>query len=557
MRQIKRTRQIEDFVIEKLARRGLITEKDKENSVAFVKGLQMGESINQLLNRKLRTSDQALLNESTNFTTELAAAEFSRLCALDIGYQWFEEVKQIVQIHFCYKALAEQGPLELIRSIIRYGTTFGRADHIKHELEVFIGEQEDCIDSEKLKKDLLGSKSHQIYRQQKHEILIDENDFEQLLLNIAHFPLTFSVLAGAIDISYMTIEEDVKSNGDSDPPPLTPPEIDSEPNGGGSSTEMSVLVETMESSFKAVSGTPIAPTFVWLTKVSLPHDTTACSSAIHPHNNHLVAVGRSDSIVTCFAGPSSKSAKQVDLIGHSRPVWSLAWGQSATLLYSGGADKSINVWEIDSTGLLDAKLAATFTGHSFGVTDLAISPFDLYFASASADTSARLWSLERPHYIRMFAGHNESVNCVAFHPNCNYLFSGGDDRSIRLWDINTGKCQRTYFMTNSGAYKCSVRSIDVSPDGKRIAASYDDGVIRVFDIAEQRLEGEYFTDHRANNDIVKVKYNSNGTLLASISDDTIRVWSQSCEILMLKPKSSQMLTSLSWKGVSSLTVTGF
>lgn len=557
MRQIKRTRQIEDFVIEKLARRGLITEKDKENSVAFVKGLQTGESINQLLNRKLRSTDQALLNESTNFTTELAADEFTRLCALDIGYQWFEEVKQIVQIHFCYKALAEQGPLEVIRSIVGYGTTFGRADHIKRELELFIGEQQDGIDADKLKKDILGSKNHQIYRQQKHEILIDENDFEKLLLNIDHFPLTFSVLAGAIDVSYMTIEEDVKSN-DSDPPPLTPPEIDTEPNGGESGTETTstVLIETMESSFKAVSGTPIAPTFVWLTKVSLPHDTTACSSAIHPHNNHLVAVGRSDSIVSCFTGSSAKSSKQVDLIGHSRPVWSVTWGQSQTMLYSGGADKCINVWEMEPK-TMDAKLAATFTGHSFGITDLAISPFDLYFASASADTSARLWSLERQNYVRLFAGHNESVNCVAFHPNCNYLFSGSDDRSVRLWDINTGKCQRTYFMTNSGAYKCSVRSIDVSPDGKRIAASYDDGVIRVFDIAEQRLEGEYFTDHRANNDIVKVKYNSNGTLLASISDDTIRVWSTSCEILMLKPKSSQMLTSLSWRGVSSLTVTGF
>ena len=37
-RQIKRTRQIEDFVIEKLARRGLISEKEKENSAQFVKG---------------------------------------------------------------------------------------------------------------------------------------------------------------------------------------------------------------------------------------------------------------------------------------------------------------------------------------------------------------------------------------------------------------------------------------------------------------------------------------------------------------------------------------
>lgn len=63
-RQIKRTRQIEDFVIEKLARRGLISEKEKENPVQFVKNLQSVESINQLINRKSRSPDQeqALLN---------------------------------------------------------------------------------------------------------------------------------------------------------------------------------------------------------------------------------------------------------------------------------------------------------------------------------------------------------------------------------------------------------------------------------------------------------------------------------------------------------------
>ena len=58
-RQIKRTRQIEDFVIEKLARRGLISEKEKENPVQFVKNLQSVESINQLINRKSRSPDQA------------------------------------------------------------------------------------------------------------------------------------------------------------------------------------------------------------------------------------------------------------------------------------------------------------------------------------------------------------------------------------------------------------------------------------------------------------------------------------------------------------------
>ena len=121
----------------------------------------------------------------------------------------------------------------------------------------------------------------------------------------------------------------------------------------------------------------------------------------------------------------------------------------------------------------------------------------------------------------------------------------------------TRACKICDFDAEFQAYKCAVRSIDVSPDGRRIAASYDDGVIRVFDIAEAKLEGEYFTDERHNNDIVKIAYNSNGSLLGSISNDTVRVWSSSCEVLMVKPKitKSQVLTTIYWRGASSLSVT--
>ena len=91
---------------------------------------------------------------------------------------------------------------------------------------------------------------------------------------------------------------------------------------------------------------------------------------------------------------------------------------------------------------------------------------------------AQLWHFERENSLRLFAGHQETVNCVKFHPNSNYLFTGSDDRSIRLWDINSGKCERVFFMNNQGAYKASVSTIDLSPSGKLIAAGYDDGTIR-------------------------------------------------------------------------------
>ena len=77
---------------------------------------------------------------------------------------------------------------------------------------------------------------------------------------------------------------------------------------------------------------------------------------------------------------------------------------------------------------------------------------------------------------------------------------------------------------------------------------------RIFDIAETRLVGEYFTKTRVTEEIEQIKYNANGTLIASISNGTCRIWSESNDILKLDPKLTKgsVLSSLHWKGVASL-----
>jgi transcription initiation factor TFIID subunit 5 len=46
----------------------------------------------------------------------------------------------------------------------------------------------------------------------------------------------------------------------------------------------------------------------------------------------------------------------------------------------------------------------TFRGHLFPVWDVAACPGGQYFASGSADRTARLWSTERAQSLRLFAG---------------------------------------------------------------------------------------------------------------------------------------------------------
>lgn len=54
---------------------------------------------------------------------------------------------------------------------------------------------------------------------------------------------------------------------------------------------------------------------------------------------------------------------------------------------------------------------AKFKGHAQAIWDLSTTNSNpLYFATASADKTARLWSTEHVSSIRMFAGHFSDVD---------------------------------------------------------------------------------------------------------------------------------------------------
>lgn len=58
------------------------------------------------------------------------------------------------------------------------------------------------------------------------------------------------------------------------------------------------------------------------------------------------------------------------------------------------------------------------------------SPLELYFVTGSKDTTARLWSYERLHPIRIFAGHTMDIDVVKFHPNALYVATGSLDNTV-------------------------------------------------------------------------------------------------------------------------------
>jgi transcription initiation factor TFIID subunit 5 len=53
-----------------------------------------------------------------------------------------------------------------------------------------------------------------------------------------------------------------------------------------------------------------------------------------------------------------------------------------------------------------------YKGHNYPVFDVAFAEQGFYFASASLDRTARLWSVDHLFPLRLFVGHLSDVNVL-------------------------------------------------------------------------------------------------------------------------------------------------
>ncbi|THH18932.1 hypothetical protein EW146_g2153 [Bondarzewia mesenterica] len=163
-------------------------------------------------------------------------------------------------------------------------------------------------------------------------------------------------------------------------------------------------------------------------------------------------------LVPGFAG----KMKQSDVCGASE-----GWGQPNALVVSGGCDKVLRVWDINS-GLC----VYVLQGHTSTVRCLKVLHNRPIAVSGSRDMSLRVWDVQRGRMLRVLQGHTQSVRALDV---CgNKVVSGSYDCTCRLWDIDTGECLHVLRGHLHQIY-C------IAFDGTRIASGGLDTTVRVWD----------------------------------------------------------------------------
>ncbi|KAH6681139.1 WD40-repeat-containing domain protein [Plectosphaerella plurivora] len=121
--------------------------------------------------------------------------------------------------------------------------------------------------------------------------------------------------------------------------------------------------------------------------------------------------------------------------------YTCTWARQKTtgkpLLCIAGEDAKIKIYDV-----IEGVVVDVLVGHGMDINDLITCPTDPHLlASASDDTTVRIWSLDPVHQkqpclcILAGEGHQWNLLTIAWHDSGRYLVSSGHDQTVNLWTI--------------------------------------------------------------------------------------------------------------------------
>ncbi|XP_047524227.1 coatomer subunit beta' isoform X1 [Pieris napi] len=127
-----------------------------------------------------------------------------------------------------------------------------------------------------------------------------------------------------------------------------------------------------------------------------------------------------------------------------------------------------------------------FEGHTHYVMQIVINPKDNnMFASASLDTTVKVWQLGASISNFTLEGHEKGVNCVDYYHGGDkpYLISGADDRLVKIWDYQNKTCVQTL-----EGHTQNVSAVSFHPELPILLTGSEDGTVRLWHAGTYRLE---------------------------------------------------------------------
>jgi hypothetical protein len=229
-----------------------------------------------------------------------------------------------------------------------------------------------------------------------------------------------------------------------------------------------------------------------------------------------------------------------------------------------GADGAIRLWDLRSRNRVNTLRTDLHrrTSHDAGALALAFSPDGSLLASAHVDGVVHLWDMSTGDEVPVRLRHDESVGALAFSPDGATLATGSLDATLRLFDVGAalaGEARRELVRQPSGVTalawigggewiltghfskvlrltdphrgrliatlpppEARVNLLVLSPDGRHLAVSSDDRVVRLYDLATREQVAQFGELKRPATSLC---FLADGGFLATVCQDKfVQLW---------------------------------
>lgn len=161
------------------------------------------------------------------------------------------------------------------------------------------------------------------------------------------------------------------------------------------------------------------------------------------------------------------------LKGHSDCIYSIAWSPDGKLIASASYDKMVKLWDV-ATG----KEVRNLQDHIDAVFAVAFSPDGKHLASASQDRTVKIWDAATGKRLYTLSDASDGLTSLAYSPSGDKLAAAGYDKTIYVWQLGE---EDGHLLHSLIADEDSVLSLAWSHDGKTLVTASSDGSIRFRD----------------------------------------------------------------------------
>lgn len=205
-------------------------------------------------------------------------------------------------------------------------------------------------------------------------------------------------------------------------------------------------------------------------------------------------------------------------------VEALAFSPNGTLLFSGGADGRVRLWNLGAIGAATSRFISRLDPLERPVSEIALSPDGRWMAAGTRNGSILMWPLNDSGFTgrpSLKTGHQGAISTLDFSPDGRWLLSGSADRNARLWAAADFPFNGAESIVLTG-HTQTITSATFDADSQLVVTGSSDRELLVWNLSNPSVEASHLRGH--DGEVVAVLA-SGGRLLSAGADGQLRRWS--------------------------------